>query len=299
MSEIPAPERFFLEVAPYESFEIGDTGHVGVLQIMFYSGTLDTYCVGCGRETVFQSQAPQPSIPVGSKSSKTFTIQELLESSQAAYFPILSFGGPMKLADMGPVVREDRVFHVIFSCPRETNHRLHFIFQVHNNRIAKIGQSPALADLHLAETRKYRKVLGDQKYREFARGVGLYAHGVGIGAFVYLRRILEDLVDQAEVVACKGVGWDHEAFDRGRMDEKILMLKGELPEFLVESRGLYSILSKGIHDLTEEECLAAFPVVRTGIELILDERLERQEREAKIERTRKDLARIRKDLKTL
>jgi hypothetical protein len=50
----------------------------------------------------------------------------------------------------------------------------------------------------------------------------------------------------------------------------------------VEHKVLYAILSKGIHELSEEECLQAFPVVRLGIELILDEKIEQQEKERKI-----------------
>jgi hypothetical protein len=161
----------------------------------------------------------------------------------------------------------------------------------------KIGQYPSLADLHLAGLRKYRKVLGQVKYREFTKGVGLYAHGVGIGSFVYLRRILEYLVNQAEAAASKDAGWDHEQYARGRMDDKIQMLHGKLPAFLVENRGMYSILSVGIHELTEQECLDKFEVVKTLIELILDEKLEQQQRAAKIEQTKEKLAQIKGELK--
>ncbi len=37
---------------------------------------------------------------------------------------------------------------------------------------------------------------------------------------------------------------------------------------------MYSILSKGIHELSEEECLQYFKLMKIGIELILDEQLE-------------------------
>ena len=47
---------------------------------------------------------------------------------------------------------------------------------------------------------------------------------VGIGAFVYLRRIFEDLISAARVQAATAQEWDQEAFERGRMDEKILAL---------------------------------------------------------------------------
>lgn len=40
-------------------------------------------------------------------------------------------------------------------------------------------------------------------------------------------------------------------------------------------------MSKGIHELSEDECLEMFPYVRAGIELILDDLLAERERKAK------------------
>lgn len=41
-------------------------------------------------------------------------------------------------------------------------------------------------------------------------------------------------------------------------------------------------MSKGIHELSEEECLEMFPIVRSGIELILDEKIEKIEKDKKV-----------------
>ena len=76
------------------------------------------------------------------------------------------------------------------------------------------------------------------------------------------------------------------------MSEKIELLKEQLPGFLVENRAMYGVLSKGIHELTEEECLNAFPVVKVGIEIILDAKLRRLEEQRKIEEARKALQRL-------
>ena len=81
------------------------------------------------------------------------------------------------------------------------------------------------------------------------------------------------------------------------MDEEIPLLKDLLPSFLVENRKMYSILSKSIHELSEEECLAAFNVVRLGIELILDEKIEKKEKERKINNATKEIQRTYESLK--
>ncbi|MFI3135251.1 MAG: hypothetical protein QX197_00585 [Methylococcaceae bacterium] len=74
------------------------------------------------------------------------------------------------------------------------------------------------------------------------------------------------------------------------MNEKIVILNSELPEFLVENKSMYSILSKGIHELSENECLAAFPVIKVGIEIILDDKLEKINREKKLEEAKKAIS---------
>ena len=66
------------------------------------------------------------------------------------------------------------------------------------------------------------------------------------------------------------------------MEDKIEMFTQHLPKFLVENRKLYGIISVGVYTLSEADCLAAFPVVRVGIELMLDEQLEKYAREKKI-----------------
>lgn len=67
------------------------------------------------------------------------------------------------------------------------------------------------------------------------------------------------------------------------------MLAHRLPEFLVENKSMYGILSKGIHELSEQECLEAFPIVKLGIEIILDANLEETARKKKITDAKKKI----------
>ena len=123
-------------------------------------------------------------------------------------------------------------------------------------------------------------VLPKDKMREFTKAIGLAANGVGIGSFVYLRRIFEYLVFEAhEVAKSKNPSFDKTAFTSGRMNEKIQMLSGYLPDYLVEHHAIYGILSKGIHELGEEDCKKYFPILKASIELILDEKLEAYQKE--------------------
>lgn len=138
--------------------------------------------------------------------------------------------------------------------------------------IEKVGQYPSVADIHIAQVKKYRKVLGESYIRDFTKAIGLAANGIGTGAFVYLRRIFEHLVIEIGEEAIKSGDVDRVSFESSKMDNKLLMLSKYLPEVITANKPLYGVLSAGIHSLSEDTCLEYFSSVRTVIELILDER---------------------------
>lgn len=146
-------------------------------------------------------------------------------------------------------------------------------------RLGSIPQSQTLPKLNRANIGSR---LAKRLYREFNRAIGLVAHGVGIGAFVYLRRIFENLIEEAHRTQLNQPDWNEDEYRKCRMEERIHLLKTVLPSFLVEHRQLYGVLSKAIHELAEDECKRIFPVVKTSIELILDEKIEAMERKQKI-----------------
>ena len=190
----------------------------------------------------------------------------------------------------------NKIYPVNLYCSRVEEHKMQQIVYFSNIELFKIGQYPSIAEISQPELKKYRAVLTKEKYTELNRGVGLISHGVGIGSFVYLRRIFEDLIEEAHLKLSVNEGWDDQVYTKSRMNEKIDLLKSELPNFLVQNRGLYSILSKGIHELSENECKEYFPTVKLGIELILDEKLEAKIRLDKIELAKKSIEIIKSEL---
>jgi len=127
------------------------------------------------------------------------------------------------------------------------------------------------------ETVKYKSVLGGQ-YIELSKAVGLSSHGVGIGAFVYLRRIIENLVLDKYKQFSDELGMQTKDFESKKFIEKIDILKNYLPKILVDNKNIYAIISKGIHELSENECIEMFPFIRTGIEVILDDLIAEKEK---------------------
>lgn len=163
--------------------------------------------------------------------------------------------------------------------------------------LTKVGQYPSVADFHVSEIKQYSKLLPPEKLKEFSRAIGLAANGVGIGSFVYLRRIFEYLIGQALIKAIDEKATNEGDFQRARMDEKIELLKLYLPQFLVDNKSMYSILSLGIYELDEKSCLVHFDTMRVGIEIILDEKLEELRKQEKILAAKKKLDQLKSEIK--
>jgi hypothetical protein len=149
-----------------------------------------------------------------------------------------------------------------------------------NGYLIKIGTFPSLRDFHKDDIKKYRSILTDQQQTELITAIVIANNGVGIGSYVYLRRVFESIVfDEAKRAISDGVITEEE-FNKKRMDEKIIAIKDYLPAFLYNHHSeLYGVLSLGIHQLKEDVCLGFFPVLYDCIILILDDRLAQKEKE--------------------
>src|SRR5699024_9976862 len=62
------------------------------------------------------------------------------------------------------------------------------------NTVTKIGQYPSFSKSEVQSLRKYKNLIS-KYYPELTRSVNAYSQGMGVAAFIYLRRILEYLVE--------------------------------------------------------------------------------------------------------
>jgi hypothetical protein len=257
----PTPEEFYISYPLYELVTFDENQSKEGWLIKNFRGTIDTYCPWCESHSIF-SRIP----------SQTYADSESW------------------------VV--NHTFSILLKCLRNSEHGLHFYFRVEGRSMQKVGQFPSLADLNLFDVKKYSAILEKPYFRELTRAIGLAAHGIGVGSFVYLRRIFESLIEIAHQDLSRTSSWNEEAYIKAYMSDKIQMLAPALPEFLVQNRAMYGILSKGIHELTEDECLKAFPVLKVGIEIILDAKLRTQEEQIKLQEATKAIQRLAAEQKT-
>jgi hypothetical protein len=245
---LTSPKKFYLEMPLYLINYIKDDAQAEVVyKLESYGGTIDAYCIWCEKESVFDTHE--------------YVIDEF---------------GTWRYRNGG--FKRHRL-----TCTRNEDHSYYIYFLKTNLALIKIGQFPSVADFQIPQSELYRKVLGESQYKELTRAIGLKANGVGIGSFVYLRRIFENLIEEAFDLAKASPEFSEESYMKGRMNEKIKLLEGYLPEFLVDNKDIYSILSDGIHNLSEDECLKYFDAIKIGIEQILDEKIEKA---AKIQKSK-------------
>jgi hypothetical protein len=257
VNKYPSSLEFLIETPLYEIVEYDDDSLQQGWDVRHFNEVFDSYCPECNSHSIFEPTA----------NSLTGGINYVAGS----------------WVDCG-------VFSINIVCTRNRDHKELFIFKSIGQTLQKIGQLPSIAALNLFDVKKYSKVLEKKYFRELTKAIGLVAHGVGVGSFVYLRRIFEFLIEESHLKASEHPSWDEESYKKARMNEKIEILSSELPDFLVENKSMYSILSKGIHELDENDCLKAFPIIKVGIEIILDEKIDKLNKAKKLAEAKKAIS---------
>lgn len=212
-----------------------------------YSAKVDGHCLSCGKETTYAI-------------TRTEGLDGMQEPARISF-----------------IEKKFGYKYLEGVCSRHAHHTISFWFLLKKNSVMKVGQLPSLADIANDEASNYRKVLTKEDANELHKAIGLAAHGVGIGSFVYLRRIFERLISRRFEEFKEIEGWSVDAFAKLRMNEKVTFLADHLPPFLVENSKLYSILSAGLHELSDDTCLRAFEPIKLSLKIILEEDKKKQE----------------------
>jgi hypothetical protein len=247
-------QRVLVEDPIYTEYDLSDISDEDFAKFVLKESTVDAYCLQCQMISVFRIEGAG------------YNYQEKAKN-------IPNFG----------------IINIEAKCSRDgsgllnkCSSKLLFCFNRDYKHLIKIGQYPSKADLDFGGLDSvFSKELEKGLRQELGKAIGLKAHGIGIRAFVYLRRIFEKLIENALYEARTNDDlWDENKealYQKGRMPERIQLLKKYLPNRLVKTSNLYGILSKGIHELSEQECLSHFDIVQKAIFMILKERHDERE----------------------
>lgn len=246
----PSAQDFCTSIPPYMFIPVTELNYQTFRKFISYSGSLDIFCVNCDKPSVFKVSENQYSYNVASYND---------------WYALPHF------------------FGMVARCSRNAQHEARFFFRLSKKvGIQKVGQYPSMADINSAGIKQtFRKVLSKEHYQSYSRAVGLASHGVGAGSVVYLRKIFEALIEEAHLEADGDSAWKatySEDYDKARtVAERVRLLKNHLPSYLVEHHTMYGVLSAAVHDLSEQECLELFPVLKIGIDLILNQKIRQKE----------------------
>lgn len=238
----PGIQQFLFEVPLYDVSSISDAQ---VESLVRHGFTVDGHCPDCGRSSTFRASP-----------------RNMTEDEYGNYI----------------LGEKDWAGELTIRCSRDRDHSIEFNLLIINAQIQKVGQYPSFADIANDESKQFSTVLDKGDANELHKAIGLAAHGVGIGAYVYIRRIFERLIHRRFEELKDANGWDEADFMQKRMTERIEFLRGHLPSFLVDNKRPYSIVSLGIHELSEQECLAFFEILRHSVIFILEEDRQAKER---------------------
>ena len=265
----------FLQTAGlYASNEICEDNIADLIELLKGNVKISAYCKECKQERVFRMKPIEHYFMTGPERNERIGCVSLGEKVESLQNMIFSTEAKQKKSPAEEwkwinwqIANTTRLMKLEYICSMDENHHLDYIVLTTNNSMMKIGQYPSIADMTFPELDAYKHVISKQDRKELGTALGLFASGVGAGSYVYLRRILERLIYQAKATAGDKV--DDEEFEQARVAERIKMLQGCLPEILIKNTTIYGILSKGIHELSEEECRKYFPVMKECIYQIL------------------------------
>ena len=138
--------------------------------------------------------------------------------------------------------------------------------------LTKVGQNPSW---NIDMDKELEKMLGEHS-EYYKRGLICESQGYGIGAYAYFRRIAEDIIDELLKSILDLVKESEKEKYKEKLGEvkkeknaenKISLVKDLLPESLKVDgmnplKRLYGVLSQGIHNETDEECMDKAEAIR-------------------------------------
>jgi len=273
-----------------------------VKRLTSFDGRHETYCPRCKKDAIFL-------LPGDAKAASWALEDENREKAMERGVvrltdePSMSANDPRVRRWLGP-------FEVVMQCTRVESHFVWLNFQLEVStkldkptegkllkpieiyRLTKYGQWPSLVDFHLHQMDGLADAFSEVNVKEWKRSLMTQAHGFNVAACVHLRRMFESLLLEARDSVDGGTHKDKEwpDFDGAPTPERVRLLASELPPFIVEHPELYGVLSKGVHQLTEQECFRELPVLQQCMRLIAEQRIDKRRRAKNEEETKKLLA---------
>jgi hypothetical protein len=283
------PKDFYENYSLYQKINLTKENETEVKKLIDYKGPIDIFCPWCKSDSVFSIDEP---ISTGSvKGGGQPYYERLVED-----FKKKEITGDYS----GFIIKKEKFNYANkfylkdFHCARNNEHLFLIVFLIQNNMLFKIGQYPSELDLIQKDYNKYSKVINEILISEIKSSFLLHSHNFNVASLIHLRRAFEFILEENHIKKMTEPGWDDKKYLYSRLDEKIEFLNDLLPKKLLENKSIYGILSKGVHQLEEEECKKAYDVLYPIFILIFDELKFKRESEQK----EKEIQKIKSEFET-
>lgn len=244
----------------YEKIDIKDFETLLVNDESFMS-----YCPSCTRETTFKRSEWYSRRIESVELEYIFNQEDKINKIEMLE---LIFGYDESQEDSKSVFNKGRLLIKEYECCINSNHRKYEIFykDEENDKIIKIGQYPSEYDIGSKEyLDKLKVVCGTKEAREMVKFINkalvMESFGYGIPALLYMRRSFERLINISED--------KNELKNTGTTMSERIQNNPLLPQEFKENKRIYNIISEGIHNETEEECMELFKVIKVGFTILL------------------------------
>lgn len=194
-------------------------------------------------------------------------------------------------------IKDKPSFFKTFRCSGDEHHKILYSFIVEGDELIKVAEYPSKYDSVKNTFNNYKKILKNEKIKELAKAAQLESYGYAIASFLYYRRIFEDIILQTFLESDIKDKIAEEEFRGKRMEDKTKYIQDFLPDYFKENSHMYGVLSKGIHELQEDECREYLPIVKTIIFFSLDEAVDKKNKELRKIEVSKKLNEINSKLK--
>ena len=210
------------------------------------------------------------------------------------------------ISQVNNLVDTFKFFDKRFQCPNckkiyQVSFALEKNFSFSNNNIGqiyliKIGQYPSLQEFAVVDFKAFNKSLDKYKIKDdYRNAIRNHINGDNIAAYVYLRRIIEKIIFNTYENHQQDINVTSDDFNKAHIEDKIKYLKQYLPTFLSENKAIYSVISAGIHSLSEEKCQEYYDTLKDSIDIMLHQEEAKRKEKAMIERTTKELQNVIQD----
>lgn len=155
-----------------------------------------------------------------------------------------------------------------------------FIFHFDGNSIIKLAQYPSLYDVSRDELKKYQKnkLIDKNSFREIYKAETCASSGYYVAAYTYMRRVYETMLMSIFTDNQETIGLSEDEFRKLHSDKKLEAIKDYLAIDDEIYLPLYSLLSAGIHAMSEEQCCEDYVVLKPILLEILAEQKAKQEK---------------------